>query len=66
MEYKIKYELIPLLKEYAKDGMLTKMVKLENDKSLAELLKNSGADYSDILIEMALDSEAENNKGADK
>ena len=66
IEYKIKYELIPLLKEYAKDGMLTKMVKLENDKSLVELLKNSGADYSDILIEMALDSEAENNKGADK
>ena len=53
LEYKIKYELIPLLKEYAKDGMLTKMVKLENDKSLVELLKNSGTDYSDILINMA-------------
>ena len=64
LEYKIKYELIPLLKEYAKDGMFTKMVKLENGESLVKLLKNSETNYSDILINMALD--AKNNKGADK
>ena len=64
LEYKIKYELIPLLKEYAKDGMFTKMVKLENGESLVKLIKNSETNYSDILINMALD--AKNNKGADK
>lgn len=38
-KYKMKYELIPLLREYAKNGMFTKRKKLDiNEKSLVELL----------------------------
>lgn len=38
-KYKMKYELIPLLREYAKNGMFTKRKKLDiNGKSLVELL----------------------------
>lgn len=40
-EYKLKYELIPLLKEYAKDGLFTKRKKLLDDertRSLSEIL----------------------------
>lgn len=39
LKYKMKYELIPLLREYAKNGMFTKRKKLDiNEKSLVELL----------------------------
>lgn len=39
LKYKMEYELIPLLREYAKNGMFTKRKKLDiNEKSLVELL----------------------------
>ena len=40
-EYKINYELIPLLQEYVKDGMFTKrnMIDTENKKTLIQLVK---------------------------
>ena len=38
-DYKMKYELIPLLKEYVKDGMFTKRKKIHNNLSLTELLQ---------------------------
>ena len=46
-KYKMKYELIPLLREYAKNGMFTKRKKLDiNGKSLVELLyDNTYFDY---------------------
>lgn len=37
--YKMKYELIPLLKEYVKDGMFTMRKKIDNNLSLTELLQ---------------------------
>ena len=46
-KYKMKYELIPLLREYAKNGMFTKRKKLDiNGKSLVEVLyDNTYFDY---------------------
>ena len=39
LNYNMKYELIPLLREYAENGMFTKRKKLDiNEKSLVELL----------------------------
>ena len=40
-KYKMEYELIPLLKEYIKDGLFTvrKKISKEGDKSLIELLR---------------------------
>ena len=38
-DYKMKCELIPLLKEYVKDGMFTKRKKIHNNLSLTELLQ---------------------------
>lgn len=37
-KYKMKYELIPLLNEYAKDGMFTKRKKIDDNLSLTEFL----------------------------
>lgn len=47
LKYKMEYELIPLLREYAKNGMFTKRKKLDiNGKSLVELLyDNTYFDY---------------------
>lgn len=38
LKYKIKYEIIPLLTEYAKNGLFSKRCKLYDDKSLCELV----------------------------
>ena len=49
LKYKMEYELIPLLREYAKNGMFTKRRKLAKEsQSLVELL-HSG-DYKKILL----------------
>lgn len=48
LTYKIKYELIPLLKEYAKDGMFTKRKKIVGDKSLIDVLKDK--EYEELLL----------------
>ena len=48
-QYKIKYEVIPLLKEYAKNGMFTQRVKIEDNKSLKELLLCND-EYLKILL----------------
>ncbi len=50
LEYKIRYELIPLLKEYVKDGMFTTRKKIYEDKSLIDLLR--GNKYEEILVEV--------------
>ena len=40
-QYKLNYELIPLLKEYIKDGMFTKRAKIRDDgRSLIELVQS--------------------------
>ena len=57
LKYKIKYELIPLMKEYVKDGMFTKRKKIiaikindkEKKESLVEALKDNG--YEKKLLE---------------
>lgn len=40
LQYKIDYEIIPLLIEYAKNGLFSKRNKIYKDKSLYELLLN--------------------------
>ena len=47
MQYKIDYEIVPLLLEYAKNGLFSKRYKIDNAKSLYELLKNM--EYSNRL-----------------
>ena len=50
-KYKINYELIPLLKEYAKDGLFTKMNTLdEENNTLVEMIINSN--YQQKLLEI--------------
>ena len=49
-KYKIQYELIPLLREYAKNGLISKRKQLENGTRLYELLKNG--EYQKILLEL--------------
>ena len=39
LEYKLNYELIPLLEEYMKNGMFSNRFKIVDGKSLTELLK---------------------------
>lgn len=46
--YKLEYELLPLMKEYIKDGMFTKRRVIQNGKSLIDLV-HSG-DYVKILL----------------
>ncbi len=41
LDYKMKHELIPLLKEYMKDGMFSKRKKIYENKSLIELIQNN-------------------------
>lgn len=51
LKYKMEYELIPLLREYAKNGMFTKRKKLEleeESQSLIELLHSGN--YLKILL----------------
>lgn len=40
LQYKINYELVPLLLEYAKNGLFSKRYKIDPDKSLYEMLKD--------------------------
>ena len=47
IHYKIDYEIVPLLSEYAKNGLFSKRNKLVGNKSLYEMLKNM--EYSDRL-----------------
>ena len=50
-KYKIKYELIPLLREYAKDGLFTKMNTLDEENStLVEMIINSN--YQKKLLDI--------------
>ncbi len=51
-EFKIKYELIPLLQEYIKDGMFTKrkMLDTESKKTLIDLIKDK--EYYNRLIKL--------------
>lgn len=46
-EYKMKYELIPLLREYAKDGLFTDRQKINGEKSLMQMIKTD--DYYDRI-----------------
>lgn len=47
LQYKIDYEIVPLLMEYAKNGLFSKRYKIEGDDSLYELLKKM--EYSNRL-----------------
>lgn len=60
-EYKMNYELIPLLKEYIKDGMFTKRKKIDDsEKSLIEIIQNG--EYFDRLEE-SMSNKPEQMKG---
>ena len=60
-EYKIKYEIIPLLKHYAQNGLFSKRNKIHNEKSLIELLDDG--EYQDILLKTKAYKEAGNTGG---
>ena len=60
-EYKMKYELIPLLQEYAKDGMFTNRNKIYDGMSLMEMLK-SGSYYERIYKAQFNNSEQHNEE----
>lgn len=49
LQYKIDYEIVPLLMEYAKNGLFSKRYKIEKDDSLYELLQKM--EYSRRLKE---------------
>jgi len=58
--YKIDYEIVPLLLEYAKNGLFSKRYKISSEKSLHEMLKNM--EYSEQL-KACLKKEDEEGQG---
>ena len=49
MNYKIDYQIIPLLTEYAKNGLFSKRCKLDDKETLYDMLLNMK--YKDYLVE---------------
>ena len=49
MNYKIDYQIIPLLNEYAKNGLFSKRCKLDDKETLYDMLLNMK--YKDYLVE---------------
>ena len=48
MNYKIDYQIIPLLTEYAKNGLFSKRCKLDDKETLYDMLLNMK--YKDYLV----------------
>lgn len=48
MNYKIDYQIIPLLTEYAKNGLFSKRCKLDDKETLYDMLLNMK--YKDRLF----------------
>lgn len=52
LDYKLEYELLPLLEEYMKNGMFSKRNKIFENKSLAEMLKDDRLKLKDLISEV--------------
>ncbi len=51
VKYRIRYELIPLLQEYSKNGIFTekKTLQKKNNKSLKDMLRGTGEEYFNAI-----------------
>lgn len=50
LEYKLKYEILPVLTEYLKDGLISRHAKADGEETLASLLRSGSDRYIRRLL----------------